>query len=120
MVRTLVAGGTAILLLVGMGGCDTSLLSGLPGDTAKMISDQAGIPADDPVMDQIWQRDQLRDGSCPEGQAGAGEGRDGAGGGTQDRLRLRDGSCATAPSAGAGTGQQGGTQSRLRDGSCGL
>ena len=90
-----------VLIAVGMTGCDEATMSALP-DSAKAILDAKGLQSGDAVMDQVQQRDQLRDqfqdGSCelgPNSGAGTAQGPNGPNGsnGSGDQLRLRDGSC---------------------------
>jgi len=99
-----------LFVVVGLIGCDEETL-GVVGANPVLDTAAAKLFGDSDVLgDQLWQRDQLRDGTgdnCPDpdnpgscdgsglyGTGGYGSGSGGYGGsGNGDQQRLRDGSC---------------------------
>lgn len=79
-------------------GCDDALTSALPDDVSKLINAAKGMQNGDVLMDQVQQRDRLRD----QLQDGTGDNCPKAGTaarrlGDQDQLRLRDGTGVNCP-----------------------
>ena len=95
-----------LCLVMTLSGCDEQTLSSMTTNPTIQSAVAKFLGSDDVSGDQLWQRDQLRDGTgdnCPNpdnpgdcdgsgpyGSSGNG-GYDGSGNG--DQQRLRDGSC---------------------------
>ena len=104
MFKRLLALGLGVAVVGTAGGCDEETIATVAPDAAKMFAAAQGFQSGDVPMDQIRDRDWLRDGtgdSCPypgdgicDGTGPYGSGGSGNGGsGDGDQLRLRDGSC---------------------------
>lgn len=99
MFKRLLALGLGVAVVGTAGGCDEETIATVAPDAAKMFVAAQGLQGDDVLMDQIGDRDRLRDGTgdnCPypgdgicDGTGPYGSGRSDDG----DQQRLRDGSC---------------------------
>jgi hypothetical protein len=107
MFKRLLALGLGVAVVGTVAGCDEETIAKVAPDAAKMFTTAQGFQGGDLLMDQIRDRDELRDGTasnCPysgdgicDGMGpygGSGSGSGGSGGdGDGDQLRRRDGSC---------------------------
>ena len=107
MLKRLFVLGLGFVVVGTVAGCDEETIAKVAPDAAKMFVAAQGLQGGDVLMDQIGDRDRLRDGTgdnCPypgdgicDGTGPYGSGGSGSGGsggsGDGDQQRLRDGSC---------------------------